>query len=135
LCFAAFHSATRKSDSTSFILREGKKMIDENQRSDNRAESTSSFAGAAKKADEALRETAQEYIDRTSVKLDLKQLEEAIRQNPMPAAGLAAAAGFVVGGGLTTSLGLGLLGLFGREAVRQTARNFMSGMTRPRNGH
>ena len=105
-------------------------MAHENQRQDDGVESTSSIAGAAKQADEALRETAQEYIDRTPFTLDLKQLEAAIRENPMPAAGLAAAAGFVVGGGLASSMGLGLLALIGREVVRQTARNFIGGMMR-----
>ena len=87
---------------------------------------------AAKKADIAIRDTAQTYIAKAGVKLDLKQLEAKIGDKPMPALAIAAAAGFIVGGGLATRVGVAVLALFGRKAASETAGNFVSGMTRYR---
>src|ERR1700722_18838486 len=81
-------------------------------------------------ADRALRDIAQKYIDRAGMKVDLKKVEQRIRENPFPSTGIAAAAGFVVGGGLVTRPGSALLALFGRRAVRETMTNVVSGKVR-----
>jgi hypothetical protein len=47
-------------------------------------------------ADQALRDTAKKYIDRTGIKVDLKKVERRIRDKPLPSAAIAAAAGFVI---------------------------------------
>lgn len=94
-------------------------------------ESLTSVNKAAMKADEAIRDTAQKYIDKAGLKLDLKQVETKILRNPKPAIAIAAGAGFIVGGGMVTRLGLAMLALFGRQAARETATNFISGGLRP----
>ena len=58
-------------------------------------ESLTSVNKAAMKADEAIRDTAQKYIDKAGLKLDLKQVETKILRNPKPAIAIAAGAGFV----------------------------------------
>jgi len=94
-------------------------------------ESLTSVNKAAMKADEAIRDTAQKYIDKAGLRLDLKQVETNIRRNPMPAVAIAAGAGFIVGGGMVTRLGLAMLTLFSRQAARETATNFIRGGLRP----
>jgi ElaB/YqjD/DUF883 family membrane-anchored ribosome-binding protein len=84
----------------------------------------------AKKADTAIRDTAQTYITKAGMKLDLKQVEAKIGDKPIPALAIAAAAGFIVGGGLATRIGVAILALFGRKAASETAGNFVTGMTR-----
>jgi 1,4-dihydroxy-2-naphthoyl-CoA synthase len=101
-------------------------MTTENRNDKNFDESVASAGGAAKKADSAIRDTAQKYLDRSGIKVDLQQIERTIREKPLPAAGIATAAGFVVGGGMVTRLGLAILTLFGRQAARETATNFIS---------
>jgi ElaB/YqjD/DUF883 family membrane-anchored ribosome-binding protein len=83
-------------------------------------------------ADRALRDTAQKYIDRTGIKVDLNKVEQRIRDKPLPSAAIAAAAGFVIGGGLITRPGMALVALFGRRAARETAANVVTGMVRRR---
>ena len=48
----------------------------------------------------AMRDAVQKYIDRAGIKVDLKKVEQQIRDKPFPSAAIAAAVGFVVGGGL-----------------------------------
>jgi hypothetical protein len=43
-------------------------------------------------ADRALRDTAQKYIDRAGMKVDLKRVEQRIRENPVPSAAIAVVA-------------------------------------------
>jgi hypothetical protein len=74
--------------------------------------------GIAGKADIAFRNTVQNYLDRAGIKLDLEHFESNIRQQPLIAAAIAAAAGFIFGGGAITRLGSALLALKGRKAVR-----------------
>ena len=57
----------------------------------------------------AIRATAQSYLDRAGLKLDLRQVESTIREKPVPAAALAAAAGFLFGGGMGTRWGAVML--------------------------
>jgi 1,4-dihydroxy-2-naphthoyl-CoA synthase len=94
-------------------------------------ESVASEGAAVSKADGAIRDTAQKYLDRSGIKLDLRQIEKTIREKPLRSAAIAAGAGFVVGGGMVTRLGLATLALFGREAARETATNFISSGLRP----
>jgi hypothetical protein len=73
--------------------------------------------GIVEKADVAFRKTAQKYLDRAGIKLDLEHFENSIRQQPLIAAALAAAAGFVFGGGGIIRLGSTFLPSRGRKAA------------------
>jgi ElaB/YqjD/DUF883 family membrane-anchored ribosome-binding protein len=106
-------------------------MTTETRNDQNIDDSMTSVNEAAKKADGAIRDTAQKYVDRSGIKFDLQQIEQTIREKPLPAVAIAAAAGFVVGGGMVTRLGLAMLTLFGRQAARETASNFIGGVIRP----
>jgi hypothetical protein len=86
--------------------------------------------GMAGKADRAFKATAQSYLDRTGIKFDLLQLENTIREKPVLAAAIAAAAGFLFGGGVATRLGAAMLAFLGRKAFRDTASNLLSGMVK-----
>jgi 1,4-dihydroxy-2-naphthoyl-CoA synthase len=106
-------------------------MTTENRDDRDFDDSTTSEGGAVRKADGAIRDTAQKYLDRSGIKLDLQQIEKTIREKPLRSAAIAAGAGFVVGGGMVTRLGLATLALFGRQAARETATNFISRGLRP----
>jgi hypothetical protein len=84
--------------------------------------------GLMGKADRAFRGTAQNYLDRVGIKVDLRELEATIRKKPLLAAAGAAAAGFLFGGGMGTRVGAAMLTFFGRKAARDTASNLVSGM-------
>ena len=86
----------------------------------NKQHNGSSFAEAARRGEDRLEETAQEYLDEAGVGIDSSQILNLIRDRPLNAAGLAAAAGFVVGGGLAGAAGLAVLGIVARTAVRST---------------
>ena len=60
------------------------------------------------------------------------QIENSIRDRPLRSMAVAAAAGFIVGGGMATRPGVAILALFGRTAVKETATNLMTGMVRAR---
>jgi hypothetical protein len=83
-------------------------------------------------ADRALRSTVQRFLDSAGMTVDLSKVEQQIRDKPIPSAAIAAAAGFVVGGGLVTGPGLALVALFGRNAARETVTNVVSGKVRNR---
>jgi ElaB/YqjD/DUF883 family membrane-anchored ribosome-binding protein len=87
-------------------------------------ESKASAAGAAKTADRAMKDTAQKYLSAAGIKVDLEDIERRIRNRPLFSLAIAAGAGFVMGGGMATKMGLVLLGLFGRKAAAETATNF-----------
>ena len=82
-----------------------------------------SVKGAAKKAKGAVKDTAQQYLDSARMGFDLEDIEESIRDRPYYSLAIAASAGFLLGGGLATTPGIALLGLFGRKAARDTASN------------
>jgi len=93
----------------------------ENKKTNNQHNaSTTSFADATRKGEDRLEETAQEYLDKAGVGIDASQILNLIRDQPLKAAGIAAAAGFVVGGGLAGAAGLAVLGIVRRTAVRST---------------
>jgi hypothetical protein len=96
-----------------------------NERTESPEEPAQGMAG---KTDRAFRATAQSYLDRAGVKLDLRQLESTIRERPVQAAAIAAAAGFLFGGGMGTRWGAAILTFAGRKAARDTAGNLVSGM-------
>ena len=107
------------------MMDETKKPTDVNERAESTEEPAQGMAG---KADRAFRATAQSYLDRAGLKLDLRQLESTIREKPVQAAAIAAAAGFLFGGGMGTRWGAAMLTFAGRKAVRDTAGNLVSGM-------
>jgi ElaB/YqjD/DUF883 family membrane-anchored ribosome-binding protein len=95
-------------------------------------ESMSPTMDAAKRADNAVRDTARTYLRTFGVNLDLEKIENSIRDKPLPSVAIAAAAGFIIGGGMATRPVVVLLALFGRKAAKETATNFMTGMVRAR---
>jgi ElaB/YqjD/DUF883 family membrane-anchored ribosome-binding protein len=98
----------------------------ENQKTGNQHNSSpTSFAEAAQKGEERLEEKAQEYLDEAGVGIDSSQILSLIRDQPLEAAGIAAAAGFVVGGGLAGAAGLAVLGIVARTAVRSTVSDLL----------
>jgi hypothetical protein len=89
---------------------------------------TSKSSTFANKTDSAIRNTAQKYIGRGGA----KEIETTIRNKPLAATAIAAAAGFIVGGGMASRPGLVILSLLGRKAARETATNFVGEMVRGR---
>ena len=85
----------------------------------------------AKTADNAIKETAATYMRNVGVDLNFERLERSIREKPLAAAGLAAGAGFILGGGMATRPALALLALFGRKAARDMAASFMRSIVSP----
>jgi ElaB/YqjD/DUF883 family membrane-anchored ribosome-binding protein len=97
--------------------------IDEVEDETAQEDGESSRASAAKTVATAIRETAQKYFDAAGMKIDLEAVEDRIRDQPLLSMAIAAGAGFIIGGGLASSPGLALLGLFGRTAARDTVTN------------
>jgi hypothetical protein len=60
--------------------------------------------------------------------LDFQQIEKSIYEKPLTSAGIAAGAGFILGGGMATRPALALLAIFGRKAARDTAASLVTGM-------
>jgi hypothetical protein len=87
---------------------------------------------AAEKADEALRDTAERYLNRSGFDLDLRQFEQSIRERPLSSAAIAAGTGFIVGGGLATRPGIAILILFARIAAKEAAFDFVTALVRSR---
>ena len=56
-----------------------------------------------------------------------RDLREYVRDEPVTSLAIAAGAGFIVGGGVSTRLGLALLDFIGRIAVREAATYFIIG--------
>jgi len=54
-----------------------------------------------------------------------ESLDDYVRESPLTALAVAAAAGFLVGGGFKNSLGLAMLGLVGRIAIQSAASSFI----------
>ena len=108
--------------------RRKKKMDFQNETGQTPDASSSSVGDTAKRADKALRDTAQRYLRSTGVKVDLSKVEKSISEKPLSSAAIAAAAGFVIGGGLATRPGLAMLGFLGWRAAKLTAANFITDM-------
>jgi ElaB/YqjD/DUF883 family membrane-anchored ribosome-binding protein len=105
-------------------------MASEKESERDAEESMSSVAKAAKKADQALRDTAQGYLNRSGIGLDLRQVEKSIRDKPLSASAIAAAAGFILGGGMAIRPAAAILVLLGRQAAKETATNLVTGVMR-----
>ena len=103
-------------------------MRTENER--DLSESVPPIKKVAEKADRAVVDTAQKYLNCRGVEFDVRQLEKTIRDKPLSAAALAATLGFIVGGGLATRPGLAMLILFGRMAAKEAAVDLVTGMVR-----
>jgi ElaB/YqjD/DUF883 family membrane-anchored ribosome-binding protein len=93
-------------------------------------EATSTIMDATKRTDNALRDTARTYLRKFGFNLDIVQIENSIRDKPLRSTAIAAAAGFIVGGGMATRPGVAILALFGRKVAEETAANLMTGMVR-----
>jgi hypothetical protein len=102
----------------------------DNSQSQAKDETAGGAKGTTKKVDNAFRDTLQSYLDRAGIKFDMRALEKNIVGKPLVAAGIAAAGGFVLGGGMATALGRAMLSLLGRKAARDTASNFVSGVVK-----
>jgi ElaB/YqjD/DUF883 family membrane-anchored ribosome-binding protein len=102
---------------------------DSEQRTD---EPTSPIMDAAKRTDNAIRDTVRTSLRKFGVNLDIMQIENSIRDRPLRSMAIAAAAGFIVGGGMATQPGVAILALFGRRVAEETAANLMTGMVRAR---
>jgi hypothetical protein len=97
----------------------------------NKATHQSLASEVAHEAEDRLEDTTQSYLDQAGVGVDSHQIVSLIREHPLKCAGAAAAAGFVVGGGLSGALGLAVLGFAGRTAVRATLSDLL-GVVRDR---
>ena len=73
------------------------------------------------KVDTAFRNMLQSSFDATGIKFDLRQVEDKIIAQPLASYGIAAAGGFIAGGGLATRLGWIMLALLGWRAVSKAA--------------
>lgn len=80
-------------------------------------------AGTARSPNNAVRDTAQDYLNAAGMKVDLGAIEQTIRSRALFSLGIAATMGFVLGGGLATRPGVIMLGLLGRTAARHAAMN------------
>jgi ElaB/YqjD/DUF883 family membrane-anchored ribosome-binding protein len=99
-------------------------MASESENEEKTVESSRLVLGAATRTDSAIRTTAEKYISRAKT----TEVVTTIRENPLTAIALAAAAGFVVGGGMASRPGLLILALLGRKAAQEIAINFVGEM-------
>ena len=74
------------------------------------------------KVDTAFRDMLQRSFDAAGIKCDLRQVEDKIIAQPLTSYWIAAASGFVVGGGMATRLGWIMLTWMGWRAMRNQAR-------------
>jgi len=94
--------------------------IDENQTDSNRVT----------KGHTAIKAATQRLLDDRGVKLNINQAEDFIRDKPIVWIGIAAAAGFIVGGGLVTRPGVALFFLMGRKMAGEITSNLVLGAIR-----
>jgi hypothetical protein len=85
-----------------------------------------------RKATIAIKDTVRTYLSNFGINLDPEEIEKSIRDNPLPFAAIAAAAGFIVGGGITTRPVTEIFALFSGRVAKATAANFITGMIRRR---
>ena len=57
-----------------------------------------------------------------------RSVSEYVREDPLSSMAIAAAAGFIVGGGLNSRVGQAMLAIVGRVALQSAATNFLTGM-------
>ena len=107
-------------------------MILEHQCEPRTDEPTSPTIDAAKRTNNAIRDTARTYLRKLGVTLDIIQIEHSIREKPLRSMAIAAATGFIVGGGMATRPGVAMLALFSRRVARETAANLIIDMVMAR---
>jgi len=107
--------------------------MENEKRTDQQESRGSVVTEIAHKAEDRLEDTAQQYLDKTGVGFDSRQIVRLIRDQPLKCAGAVAAAGFVVGGGLSGALGLAVLGFLARTAVRATVYDLLAVFRNQRN--
>jgi hypothetical protein len=83
-----------------------------------------SAARAATNVNNAINETIGKYLAAAGIEIDLKKIQDRVCARPFFYMATTAGFGFVVGGGMTSKLGLLLLGLGGRRVAAETAANF-----------
>lgn len=94
----------------------------EDTKMDNQAEQNPDSVGRGtigRRANEAIKRTAQRYLRSVHVQLDLSQEEHFIRAKPLESAAIATSLGFILGGGLATRLGIVAFGVFGYQVFRE----------------
>jgi hypothetical protein len=74
-----------------------------------------------RRAEQAIKRTARRYITKAHLRIDLAQEEHAIRSKPLESVAIAASLGFILGGGVTTRLGIVALGTFGYRVFREAS--------------
>jgi hypothetical protein len=87
-------------------------------------------ARVAGKTATAIKSAAQQFFDDKGIRLNIAETEDFIRDKPIFSAGTAAAAGFIVGGGLISRPGVALLFLFGRKLAGELTTNLLLGAMR-----
>jgi len=87
-------------------------------------ESIVSAAGVAETANRAMEDTVQEYLGAVGIRVNLEDIENNIRDNPLFYLAFATGAGFLLGGGMETKMGSALLGLLVHKLAAETATNF-----------
>jgi hypothetical protein len=97
-------------------------------------ESEEYIVDTGKRTNIAIKETTNTYLRNFGFNLDLEQIEQSIRDRPLPFVAMAAAAGFVMGGGMAIRPAVAIFALLGRKAAKETATNFITGLVtaRPR---
>jgi hypothetical protein len=68
------------------------------------------------------------YLRKVGLNLDLEQVEKSIRDKPLPSAAIAAAADFILGGGMATRPGLAILAFLAWRVAKDTASNLVTAM-------
>jgi ElaB/YqjD/DUF883 family membrane-anchored ribosome-binding protein len=103
-------------------------MIVESESEQSVDETTSPITEAANKVDDAVKDTASAYLRKVGLNIDLEQIETSIRDKPLPSAAIAAAAGFILGGGMATRPGLAILAFLAWRVAKDTASNLVTGI-------
>ena len=102
--------------------------MDQKQDFDRADDNVAGPTNFAERTDHAIRQTASTYLKGFGVNLDFDKIEGAIRDRPLRAAAIAAVTGFTLGGGMALRPAAAMLLLFGRQAAKQVAANFLAGM-------
>jgi hypothetical protein len=101
-------------------------MIDD-EKQNEKTKQDNMIEGGVRKADTAIKDTAEVYLKKFGVNLDLDQMEKWICDNPLRTTMIAAASGYILGGGMATRPGVAILALLGRKAAKETATQLVGG--------
>ena len=86
-------------------------------------DSSAGKPGQSRRRERNIERDIERYIER--------DLGDYIREEPLTALAIAGAAGFVLGGGVSSRLGLAALAMVGKIALRGAATNFIVGLFAP----